>query len=92
MNGTARRASVGWMAALVLAAAATTLVAPAAAAAQALSWTRDDLVECTGKFDEGKYKSSEIYGTPRDPQLKKDYEEYLKNRLAELRAKRGAAK
>ena len=28
-------------------------------------WTRK-------KFDEGKYKSSEIYGTPRDPALKKE--------------------
>jgi 4-hydroxy-4-methyl-2-oxoglutarate aldolase len=37
------------------------------------------------KFDEGKYKSSEIYGSPRDPELKKEYEEYLKKRLAEVR-------
>ena len=29
----------------------------------------------------GKYKSSEIYPTPRDPALKKEYEEYLKKRL-----------
>ena len=41
-------------------------------------WTRK-------KFDEGKYKSSEIYGTPRDPALKKEYEEYLKKRLEEIR-------
>jgi 4-hydroxy-4-methyl-2-oxoglutarate aldolase len=41
-------------------------------------WTRK-------KFDEGKYKSSEIYGTPRDPELKKEYEEYLKRRLEEIR-------
>lgn len=41
-------------------------------------WTRK-------KFDEGKYKSSEIYGSPRDPALKKEYEEYLKKRLAEIR-------
>jgi regulator of RNase E activity RraA len=33
------------------------------------------------KFDEGKYKSSEIYGTPKDPALKQEYEEYLKKRL-----------
>jgi 4-hydroxy-4-methyl-2-oxoglutarate aldolase len=39
------------------------------------------------KFDEGKYKSSEIYGSPRDPALKKEYEEYLKKRLEELRRK-----
>ncbi len=44
------------------------------------------------KFNEGKYKSSEIYGTPRDPQLKKEYEEYLKKRLEELRQKRGVQK
>ncbi len=41
-------------------------------------WTRK-------KFDEGKYKSSEIYGTPRDPALKKEYDEYLKKRLDEIR-------
>jgi 4-hydroxy-4-methyl-2-oxoglutarate aldolase len=44
------------------------------------------------KFNEGKYKSSEIYGTPRDPKLKQEYDEYLKRRLEELRKKRGAAK
>jgi 4-hydroxy-4-methyl-2-oxoglutarate aldolase len=43
-------------------------------------WTRK-------KFDEGKYKSSEIYGTPRDPALKKEYDEYLKSRLEEIRKK-----
>ena len=37
------------------------------------------------KFDEGKYKSSEIYGSPQDPELKKEYEAYLKKRLEELR-------
>jgi 4-hydroxy-4-methyl-2-oxoglutarate aldolase len=41
-------------------------------------WTRK-------KFDEGKYKSSEIYGSPRDPKLKQEYDEYLKKRLAEIR-------
>jgi 4-hydroxy-4-methyl-2-oxoglutarate aldolase len=41
-------------------------------------WTRK-------KFDEGKYKSSEIYGSPSDPALKKEYDEYLKKRLAEIR-------
>ena len=39
------------------------------------------------KFDEGKYKSSEIYGSPRDPALKQEYDEYLKQRLEELRKK-----
>jgi len=43
-------------------------------------WTRK-------KFDEGKYKSSEIYGSPRDPALKKEYEDYLKKRLEEIRKK-----
>jgi 4-hydroxy-4-methyl-2-oxoglutarate aldolase len=43
-------------------------------------WTRK-------KFDEGKYKSSDIYGSPRDPALKKEYDEYLKKRLEELRKK-----
>jgi regulator of RNase E activity RraA len=33
------------------------------------------------KFDEGKYKSTDIYGSPRDPALIKEYEEYLKQRL-----------
>jgi 4-hydroxy-4-methyl-2-oxoglutarate aldolase len=37
------------------------------------------------KFDEGKYKSSEIYSTPKDPALKKEYEDYLKKRLEEIR-------
>lgn len=42
-------------------------------------WTRK-------KFDEGKYKSSEIYPTPADPALKAEYAAYLKKRLAEIRA------
>ena len=41
-------------------------------------WTRK-------KFDEGKYKSSEIYSTPRDPELRKEYQDYLKKRLEEIR-------
>jgi len=36
------------------------------------------------KFDEGKYKSSEIYGSPKDPKLQKEYQEYLKKRLDEI--------
>ena len=39
------------------------------------------------KFDEGKYKSRDIYGSPRDPELKKEYDEYLKKRLEEIRKK-----
>jgi regulator of RNase E activity RraA len=41
-------------------------------------WTRK-------KFDEGKYKSSDIYSSPRDPELRKEYQEYLKKRLEEIR-------
>jgi hypothetical protein len=44
-------------------------------------WTRK-------KFDEGKYKSSEIYGSPRDPALLKEYQEYRANRLAEIQGKK----
>jgi len=39
------------------------------------------------KFDEGKYKSREIYGSPADPALKAEYGAYLKKRLEEIRAK-----
>lgn len=37
-------------------------------------WTKE-------KFLTGKYKSSELYSTPRDPALLKEYEEYKKKRL-----------
>jgi regulator of RNase E activity RraA len=40
------------------------------------------------KFAEGKYKSSDIYGSPRDPKLQQEYQEYLKKRLAEIRKQR----
>ncbi|HEY7270976.1 MAG TPA: dimethylmenaquinone methyltransferase, partial [Dehalococcoidia bacterium] len=43
-------------------------------------WTRK-------KFDEGKYKSTDIYGSPKDPALKKEYDDYLKKRLEEIRKK-----
>jgi 4-hydroxy-4-methyl-2-oxoglutarate aldolase len=36
------------------------------------------------KFDEGKYKSSDIYSSPKDPKLEKEYQEYLKKRLDEI--------
>jgi regulator of RNase E activity RraA len=39
------------------------------------------------KFDTGKYKSTEIYGSPRDPALIQEYKEYLAKRLEEIRAK-----
>jgi len=42
------------------------------------------------KFDEGKYKSSEIYSTPTDPKLQREYQEYLKRRLVEIRKERGS--
>lgn len=41
------------------------------------------------KFDEGKYKSGEIYSTPKDPKLREEYQGYLKKRLAELKKQRG---
>jgi 4-hydroxy-4-methyl-2-oxoglutarate aldolase len=41
------------------------------------------------KFDEGKYKSSEIYGSPTDPALVKEYQDYLKRRLEEIRKSNG---
>jgi len=44
------------------------------------------------KFDEGKYKSQEIYGSPRDPALKKEYEDYLAKKLAELKSQRAQKK
>jgi len=40
------------------------------------------------KFDERKYKSSEIYSSPSDPKLLQEYQEYLKKRLEELRKQR----
>jgi 4-hydroxy-4-methyl-2-oxoglutarate aldolase len=41
------------------------------------------------KFEEskGKYKSSDLYGSPRIPALKQEYEEYLKKRLEESKEK-----
>jgi regulator of RNase E activity RraA len=48
-------------------------------------WTRK-------KFDEGKYKSSEIYGSPRDPALRQEYDEYLKKRLEEIKKKELASR
>jgi len=41
------------------------------------------------KFAEGKYKSSEIYGSPSDSKLKQEYQNYLKQKLEELRKQRG---
>ncbi|HUQ93234.1 MAG TPA: hypothetical protein VM120_16240 [Bryobacteraceae bacterium] len=35
------------------------------------------------KFKTGRYKSSELYPSPSDPALKREYDEYLKKKLAE---------
>ncbi|WP_051670814.1 RraA family protein [Bryobacter aggregatus] len=37
-------------------------------------WTKD-------KFSKGHYKSTDLYPTPKDPALKKEYEDYKKKRL-----------
>lgn len=42
------------------------------------------------KFAEGKFKSSEIYSSPKDPKLQQEYQEYLKKRLEELQKERAA--
>lgn len=42
------------------------------------------------KFAEGKYKSTEIYGSPSDPKLKQEYQEYLKKRLDEIHKQRSS--
>ena len=42
------------------------------------------------KFAEGKYKSSEIYGSPTDPKLLQEYQEYLKRRLEEIQKQRSS--
>lgn len=39
-------------------------------------WTKN-------KFLTGKYKASELYPTPLSPELKKEYDEYVKKRMAE---------
>ena len=44
-------------------------------------WTQEKF-----KHNNGKYKSSDIYGSPRSPELKKEYQEHLKKRLAEVKA------
>jgi regulator of RNase E activity RraA len=41
------------------------------------------------KFDEGKYKSAEIYGSPKDPALKKEYKEYFEKRMEEIKKQNG---
>lgn len=43
------------------------------------------------KFDQGGYKSTDIYSSPKTPQLQKEYQDYLAKKLAELKAKRAAA-
>jgi 4-hydroxy-4-methyl-2-oxoglutarate aldolase len=41
-------------------------------------WTKD-------KFMTGKYKSSELYSTPRDPALRKEYQDYLNKKLGKTK-------
>ncbi len=43
------------------------------------------------KFDQGKYKSMEIYPSPRGDDTRKEYQEFLKKKLDELKAARAAA-
>jgi 4-hydroxy-4-methyl-2-oxoglutarate aldolase len=47
-------------------------------------WTRDKFIN-----ENKKYKSSEIYGAPKDPAPQKEYRDYLKKRLVEVHAKEG---
>jgi 4-hydroxy-4-methyl-2-oxoglutarate aldolase len=42
------------------------------------------------KFAEGKYKSSDIYSSPKDPKLKQEYQEYLEQKLEELKKQRAS--
>lgn len=44
-------------------------------------WTKN-------KFLTGKYRASELYGGPLSPELQKEYDEYKKKRLEELRRSR----
>ena len=46
------------------------------------AWTQDKFIHETSK-----YKSSDVYGSPRDPKLRQEYQEYLKKKLDELHAK-----
>jgi 4-hydroxy-4-methyl-2-oxoglutarate aldolase len=50
-------------------------------------WTREKFIN-----ENGKYKSSEIYSTPKDPKLQQEYKEYLKKKLDELHQKEGVVK
>ena len=43
------------------------------------------------KFDEGKYKSVDIYSSPKTEALRKEYQDYLKKKLDALKAARAAA-
>jgi 4-hydroxy-4-methyl-2-oxoglutarate aldolase len=43
------------------------------------------------KFDQGKYKSTDIYPTPRGEDTRKEYQDFLKKKLDELKAARAAA-
>ncbi len=43
------------------------------------------------KFDQGNYKSTDIYPAPRGEDTRKEYQEFLKKKLDELKAARAAA-
>ena len=47
-------------------------------------WTQEKF-----RNEPGKYKSTDIYGSPRDPKLKAEYADYLKKKLEELHAQQG---
>jgi len=47
-------------------------------------WTQEKF-----RNETSKYKSTDIYGSPRDPKLKAEYAEYLKKKLEELHAQQG---
>ncbi len=47
-------------------------------------WTQDKFLH-----ENTKYKSSDIYGSPRDPKVRAEYQEYLKKKLDELHKQQG---
>lgn len=48
----------------------------------------DDWTQEKFKNETSKYKSTDIYGSPRDPKLKAEYADYLKKKLDELHVTR----
>ncbi len=47
-------------------------------------WTQDKFLHETAK-----YKSSDVYGSPRDPKLRQEYQDYLKKKLDALHKQEG---